>query len=68
MCLKNIGGIDYIPISALRENIKNITNMQYKIICIASKPLKDKFYNKITYIAKNNVNHDTLEKVNNIIL
>lgn len=66
LCLKNIGDFDYVPISALQENIKNITDMQYKIICIATKPLKDKIYSKLTYISKNNTNYNTLEKVNKL--
>lgn len=68
LCLKNIGNADYIPISALQENIKKITYRQYKIIGIATKPLKNKVYDKLTYIAHNNTSCNTLEKINKIIL
>ena len=64
LCLKNIGNSNYIPISALKENIKSITDKQYKIICIATKNIKDKQYSKITYVAKDNVEYNSLEKIN----
>ncbi len=67
LCLKQISNFDYIPISALQENIKNITNVQYKILCIATKPLQSNAYSKLTYISKNNTIYNSLDKVNKII-
>ena len=64
LCLKKIGTSTYIPISALKENIKNITDKQYRIICIATKNIEQEKYNKITYVSKKNTQYDTLEKIN----
>ena len=67
LCLKKISDSIYIPISSLRENIKNITDKQYRIICIATKKLKCEQYNQITYLANNNTQYNTLEKINSLV-
>lgn len=43
----------YIPNTALKEDIRNITTEQAKIIAIMVKNVKDAKYKEITYLNKN---------------
>lgn len=43
----------YIPNTALKEDIRNITDEQNKIVAILVKDVKDKKYKQLTYLDKN---------------
>lgn len=55
--LKELNDI-YVPISALLENIKNLTFAQSQVLAIFSKNISDSQYNTIRYISKGiNLHH-----------
>lgn len=55
----------YIPNTTLNEDIREITCIQNRIIAILSKDIKDKKYNKLTYISKD---FDFKDILNNSII
>lgn len=55
----------YIPNTTLNEDIREVTCIQNRIIAILSKNIKDKNYNKLTYISKD---FDFTDILNNSII
>ncbi len=59
----------YIPNTALKEDIRNITNSKAKIIAILKKEMDEKLYRNITYLKQNYEISKILnnEEINNTI-